>query len=152
MQQFLYTIGLLFLSLILLSSGCTKVKEPEYLGIKSTRLESISFSNAALRVNLEYRNPNKFGVDVKQTNLSIYLNNKFIGLADQPEKTAISAQSTFVFPVVVHFDPFKVLGSAFTALFSKTNEVRVQGSAKVGMKGIYIQLPVNITENVSILK
>lgn len=40
-------------------------------------------------IELEYFNPNNFWLDVKETNLNIYLNDKFIALADQPTKTQI---------------------------------------------------------------
>lgn len=109
-------------------------------------------NKAAIRINLEYYNPNNFGIDVKQTNLSIYLNDKFIGIADQPEKTQIPKMSKFVFPVVAHFDPWKVLGTAFTSLFSKSNKLTVQGSAKLGKGGVYLTIPVTVSENISILQ
>lgn len=133
------------------SAGCNHVKELDYKGIKSTQIKTLNFNNAALQINLEYYNPNKFGVDVKETNLSIYLNDHFIAIADQPERTQIPRESDFVFPVVAHFDPLKILGTAFSSLFSKTNKLTLQGTAKVGKDGIYIKVPVNITENVSLL-
>jgi LEA14-like dessication related protein len=74
------------LFVILQSGGCNNVKELDYIGIQSTSIESINLKNAALRINLEYYNPNKFGIDVKETNLSIYLNDKFVAFADQPER------------------------------------------------------------------
>ncbi len=144
--------SLLTISFVVLQSGsCNNVKELDYIGIQSTAIETISFNNAALRINLEYYNPNKFGIDVKETNLSIYLNDKFVGLADQPEKTQIPKLSNFIFPVVAHFDPFKILGTAFSTLFSKTNKMTLLGTAKLGKGGVYIKVPISITENVSLI-
>jgi len=148
----LFQITMLFALFILLQSGgCNDVKELEYIGIKNTEIQTLGFNNSAIRMNLEYYNPNKFGIDVKETNLSIYLNDKFIGLADQPEKTQVPKLSNFIFPVVAHFDPLKILGTAFTSLFSKTNKVTIQGTAKLGKSGFYIKVPINISENVSLL-
>lgn len=149
-QSFAFA-GILSLVLLLSSAGCSKVKELDYIGIQSTKIESLNLNQAAIRINLEYYNPNSFGIDVKQTNLSIYLNDKFIGYADQPEKTQIPKTAKFVFPVVARFDPWKVLGSAFTSLFSKTNKVTIQGSAKLGKGNFFITVPVNVSEQVSIL-
>ncbi|GBL34873.1 hypothetical protein EMGBS15_04680 [Filimonas sp.] len=140
------------LFVILQSGGCNNVKELDYIGIQSTSIESINLKNAALRINLEYYNPNKFGIDVKETNLSIYLNDKFVALADQPEKTQIPKLSNFTFPVVAHFDPFKILGTAFSSLFSKTSKMTILGTAKLGKGGVYIKVPISITENVSLLR
>lgn len=145
-------LALLFMAFLLLqSAGCTEVKELDYKGIKSTEIQSLGLRNAALRINLEYYNPNKFGLDVKETNLSIYLNDAFVGVADQPEKTQIPKLSTFTFPVVARFDPWKILGTAFQSLFSKKNKLRIEGTAKVGKGVVYIKVPVQITEEVSLL-
>ncbi len=137
--------------IMLQSAGCNKIKELDYIGIQSTEIESINLNNSAIKINLEYYNPNNFGVDVKETNLSIYLNGKFVATADQPVKTEIPKSSKFIFPVVAHFDPFKVLSTAFSSLFSKTSKLSIQGTAKLGKNGVYIKVPVSITENVSLL-
>lgn len=152
MKIILTSITLFVSILFLTSAGCNNVKELEYKGIKNPKLQTLRFNNSAIQMDLEYFNPNNFGLDVKETNLSIYLNDKFVGIADQPSKTQISKNATFLFPVVAHFDPIKVLGTAFKALFSNTNKVTIQGSAKIGKSGVYIKLPVNITENVKLYK
>ena len=146
--RILKTILLSICSLFLLSSGCNDIQELEYKGIDRTEINTFSFSDAAIRINLRYYNPNKFGIDAKETNLSIYLNDKFIGLADQPEKTQIPKKSEFLFPVVAHFNPLNVLGSAFKSIFSSKNKVTLQGSAKLGKGGIYLKVPVQISEEV----
>lgn len=151
MKQTIFISLLLAGCIILQSSGCNNVKELDYKGIQDTKIQSLGFNHSAIRINLQYYNPNKFGLDVKETNLSIYLNDKFVAIADQPEKTQIPRQSDFVFPVVAHFDPLKILGTAFTSLFSKTNKLSIQGTAKLGKGGVYMKVPINITENVSLL-
>jgi LEA14-like dessication related protein len=150
MKSILLFSSFLAIILFLSSAGCNSIKELEYKGIKNPKLQTLSFNNTAIQMDLVYFNPNNFGLDVKETNLNIYLNDKFVGIADQPSKTQIAKNSTFLFPIVTHFDALKVLGTAFKALFSKTNKVTIQGSAKIGKGGIYIKLPVNISENVSL--
>lgn len=138
------------LFILLKSSGCNDVKEIEYKGIKDTQLETLNLNNAAIRIYAEFFNPNNFGVDVKETNLSIYLNDKFISYAEQPSKTQIPKNSSFIFPITAHFDPLKALGFAFKNILSKSVKITVQGSAKVGKSGMYIRVPVNISDNVPI--
>lgn len=143
---------LLFAAFLMLqSAGCNKIKELDYKGIQSTEIQSLGLRNAALRINLAYYNPNTFGVDVKETNLSIYLNDAFVAVADQPEKTTIPRLSNFTFPIVAHFDPWKILGTAFQSLFNKKSKLRIEGTAKVGKGGVYIKVPVQITEEVNLL-
>ncbi|MEZ5046465.1 MAG: LEA type 2 family protein [Chitinophagaceae bacterium] len=143
------SLFILILFLMLSAGGCNDIQEIEYKGIKNSKLEKLDLHNTAIRLNLNYYNPNNFGLDIKETNLSVYLNDKFVGLADQPEKTQIPKQAEFLFPVVAHFDPLKIIGTAITSLFSKTNKVTLQGHAKIGKGGVYIKIPINITENVS---
>lgn len=135
---------------MLQSAGCRQVKELEYKGISKTSLQTLNISNAELLIALDYFNPNSFGLDVKETNLQVYLNDKFIALADQPTKTQIPKNALFTFPVVAHFDPIKVLGFAFANMFSRQVKLTLQGSAKIGKQGVYIKVPLDITENIDI--
>lgn len=149
----LHSLFLSAIFLILQSAGCgNNIKELEYKGIQKTQIRNLSLSNAAIQIDLSYYNPNKFGIDVKETNLSIYLNDKFVALADQPEKTQIPREANFTFPIVAHFDPFKILGTAITSLFSKQNKISIQGTAKLGKSGVFIKVPIAIEEQVSIYK
>ena len=139
------------LFILLQSAGCVNIKELDYLGIKSAQLQTLGLNSSSIRIDIEYYNPNTFGIDVKETNLSIYLNDKFVGLADQPEKTQIPKLSNFLFPVVAHVNPMMIFGTAFSSMFSRTNKLTVQGTAKLGKNGVYIKVPILITENVSLI-
>lgn len=46
------SIFLIAIAFMLQSASCNKVKELEYKGVKSTKLETLSFSKAAIRINL----------------------------------------------------------------------------------------------------
>ena len=143
---------LIAMTLLIASASCNKVQELDYKGIQSTRLESASLSRASLRINLKYFNPNHFGLDVKESDLSIFLNDHFIAVADQPEVVKIPAQADFIFPVVTHFDPVKALGLAFTSIMTNKVKLRIQGSARIGKEGVYMKVPVAINEEIKILE
>lgn len=148
--SFLLFSALSILFFMLQSSGCgTDFKELEYLGIDRSTVKSLSLSRAAIQINLKYHNPNRFGIDVKETNLSIYLNDRFVAVAEQPTKTQIPRESDFIFPVVAYFEPLKVIGPALGSVFNKKNKLGIQGSAKVGKGGVYIRVPVQVSEQVS---
>ncbi|HNB82666.1 MAG TPA: LEA type 2 family protein, partial [Chitinophagaceae bacterium] len=106
-------------ALVLQSASCKNIKELDYKGIQDTQWQALGLKNASILINLKYYNPNSFGIDVKESNLSIYLNDRFLAVADQPSKTQIPRESEFLFPVVAHFDPLKALGAAFTSLLNK---------------------------------
>lgn len=151
MKQLYLIFSLSLLAMLLQSAGCgNDIKELEYKGVTKTELKTLSLSQAAIQVDLKYFNPNRFGIDVKETSLNFYLNDRFVAVADQPNKTQIPRESEFIFPIVAHFDPFKVLGPALTSVFNKKNKIGIQGSAKLGKGGVYIKVPVQIEEQVSI--
>jgi LEA14-like dessication related protein len=143
---------LLLLFLILQSAGCKNIKELDYKGIQNTHIENIGLNNTAIRIDLGYYNPNNFWLDVKETNLSIYLDDTFIGLADQPTKTRIPKNADFTFPVVAHFNPLKIIGNSLGALLKNKGKLGIRGTAKVGKGGIYMKVPIAIEEEVKILK
>jgi LEA14-like dessication related protein len=149
MKSILFITCSLAIISIISAASCNSIKELEYKGIKNPKLQTLSFNNTAIQMDIEYFNPNNFGLDVKETNLNIYLNDQFIGIADQPKKTQIAKKASFLFPIIAHFDPIKAAGTALKALFSKTNKITIQGTAKIGKEGVYIKLPINISENVS---
>ena len=129
-----------------------QVKEIDYIGIAKTEFKSISFTKAEIKFYLEYFNPNKVGIDVKETDLQVYLNDKYIAIAKQLEEIHVPKKSKFIFPVVAYFDPIKALGPSLGAIFSMENKMYIKGSAKVGKGGLFIKVPVEVTDTVSLYK
>lgn len=145
----LFLSSLIGLGMMLTLSGCNSIKDIEYKGIKETKLQSIGISKGTVKVVLEYYNPNKFGLDIKETQLEVYANGKYIGVAENPEKNKVPKQSNFDFPIYVHFNPMKALGMVGLLNASKI-KLRVKGTTKVGKGGVFIRVPVDVTEEVSL--
>lgn len=141
---------LCMLSGLLMAGGCQSIESPIYKGITHTSIQSVSLQEAVLKTDVQYYNPNNVALDIKETSLQIYVNDKYVGIADQPNTTRIPAKADFLFPIITHFNALKILGTAFTALFGKTIQVQIQGHAKIGKGGVFIKIPVNITEKVNV--
>lgn len=129
--------------------GCKSIKDIEYLGIKETKLQNLGLQKGVIKVVLQYHNPNKFGIDLKETQLEVYANGKYIGIAENPEKFNVPKSSNFDFPVFVHFNPLKALALVGLLKADKVN-LRVKGTTKAGKGGIYIRVPVDVTEEVKL--
>lgn len=138
------------LAVVLFSASCSSIKEIEYLGMKDTKLESLSLSSGIVKTILQYNNPNNFGLDIKETNLEVYVNDKYLGIAENPEKMIIPKSSVFDFPIRVHFNPIQVLGIAFKNSMSKEVTLRVKGTAKLGKQGVFMRVPIDVQEKVNI--
>ncbi len=138
-----------FLSLMLITSSCNNIKDIEYIGIKETKLQSIGIQKGTIKVVMQYFNPNKFGIDIKETQLEVYVNDKYIGVADSPERYKIPRNANFDFPIYVHFNPLQALGMASILNASSVN-LKVKGSTKAGKSGVYVRVPIEVTEVVKL--
>ncbi len=139
---------LIILNLFLLT-GCKSIKDIEYLGIKETKLQSIGLKKGTVKVVLHYHNPNKFGLDIKETQLEVYANGMYVGVAENPERNKVPKLANFDFPILVHFNPLKALGIA-ALLKSNKIKLRVKGTTKAGKGGVFIRVPVDVTEEVKL--
>jgi len=129
--------------------GCNSIKDIEYRGIKETKIQSMGISKGTVKVVLQYFNPNKFGLDLKETQLEVYANDKYIGIAENAEKFIVPKLANFDFPIYVHFNPLKAMGMVGLLQADKIN-LRVKGTTKAGKKGIYIRVPIDVKEEVSL--
>ncbi|MBP6455210.1 MAG: LEA type 2 family protein [Chitinophagaceae bacterium] len=136
----------------IIASSCNQIKDLEYKGVGETKMESLQLNNAKMRIVLQYFNPNKFGLDVKETQLEVYGNDTYLGIAEQPEAMSVPANSAFDFPIIINFNPLKAVGSAFKNLTAKTIKLHVKGTAKVGKGGVFVKVPVDVVEDVEVRK
>jgi LEA14-like dessication related protein len=134
--------------IILLSATCKDaIKSPEYLGTEGTKIENLSFGgNSTIRTNLLYENPNNFGINIKETDLKIYIEDIYVADAEQPEALAVKAKSKFTFPIVAKFSAMKLLGNALTMLGKKEFKYKIDGTAKIGKGGVFIKVPVKVSD------
>lgn len=141
---------LCFLCLTLSALSCNSIKEIEYIGIKETKIESIGLQKGVVKTVMRYYNPNNFGLDIKETNLEVYANGNFLGTAENAERYAVPKKDTFDFPIFVHFNPIKMLSLVAMNTSLKKVKLNVKGTAKVGKKGVFIRVPIDVIEDVVI--
>jgi len=147
-----YFLFLVTLPFFLLSSTCSKVKELEYIAMKNTKLEKIAIHSGKINLDLEYYNPNNFGVDIKETFMEVYIDDNYLGVAEQKVKLKVPKQSNFLFPITIQFDPMKSLGLFAKTYLTKKNSIklRIKGTTRIGKKGVYIKVPFNVEDNVEL--
>ena len=134
---------------VLLCSACNTIKDIEYKGIKESKLQSLGIQKGTVKLVLQYYNPNKFGIQVKETQLEVYANDKYVGIAENPEECSVPKDAIFDFPIYVHFNPLKAIG--LVSLLNAPNvNIRVKGTAKAGKGGVWVRVPVDVTEQVNL--
>ncbi len=146
-SAFKLSFGLLAMFLILTASNCKQsIKAPEYIGSKNLKLDALSLTGGAVKLDLEFNNPNSFGISVKETNVKVYIEDDYIADAVQGNEIKVEANKQFLFPLVAKFNPTALLPKAMKWGLKKELRYKVNGTAKVGKGGVYIKVPVAISD------
>lgn len=134
-----YTIFLL-LSLTLLS--CTETKEPEFRQIRNFGLRSLTNTGARIGFEVEYYNPNGFGVNVKEAVADISLNNIPAGRFLQDSLVNVKAKSHFSIPFTGEIALKDAMKLDLRKLASEEVLLKADGTVKLGKAGVYISKPI----------
>src|SRR5688572_11025625 len=84
--------------LILAFTSCSAPKALVYTDYKNFEIESFGFTNSQVKLDLEYFNPNSFGLQLKRTELDIFINNNFLGHSYSDTLINIPRRDTFLLP------------------------------------------------------
>ncbi len=136
------TIGIIC-SLTLLLSGCATPKPIEYKDYQNFKIQKIGASSSTVSMELVYYNPNQMGLQLKRTELDIYLDNTLLGHTSQEMQITIPRKSNFVIPIKVNVDMKNIWKNALNSLLSKEILVKVKGSVKVGKANVFMNFPIN---------
>jgi LEA14-like dessication related protein len=93
-----------------------------------------------------FNNPNAFGLQVKDADLKIFINDTYIADAAQPTGINIGANSNFRLPVQANFEVAKILGQALNVLSSRSVNWRINGSIRVGKADLFVRIPVSVSD------
>lgn len=132
-----------FVILTLLLSSCSTPKELEYRDFKNFTINKVGFASSTAKMDMIYYNPNNFQLQLKKTDLDIYINGVFLGHSTQEYQITIPKKDQFIIPVVLIVDMKNLLKNSLTALLNKQVMVKVTGSVRVGKANLFMNIPVN---------
>lgn len=127
----------------LLLVSCSTPKELEYRDFKNFTINKVGFASSTAKMDMIYYNPNNFGLQLKKTDLDIYINGVFLGHSTQEYQVTIPKKDQFVIPVVLVVDMKNLLKNGLTALLNKQVMLKVTGSVRVGKANLFMNIPVN---------
>ncbi len=133
---------LLFALLPILLISCSTPKELEYRDFKNFTVEKVGFAATAIKMDLVYYNPNNFGLQLKSTDLDIFLDNNYLGHTIQEELVSIPKREEFTVPIKIDVDMKNFLKNGFLTLLSNEVTLKVTGSVKVGKGSLFKTFPV----------
>lgn len=129
-----------FLFLVLIT-GCTRIKEPQFRRVENFHLKNFGLQQATIAFNVVYFNPNNFGVTVKEAAANVYLDSVYWGKFVQDSTIGVKRNSEFSIPLSGAVSLQKVLDLNLQELSQRDILIRANGNVKVGKAGIFITKP-----------
>lgn len=133
-------LALLLLPVLLLTS-CANPKDLVYQDVKNFRLMELSMK-PKVGMDVQFFNPNKFGMTMKDADIDLYLNGKLVGKAKLAETYNVPANDTFLLPVNLTADLQQILPNAMAILANNSVDVELKGYVKAG-RGVFVNIPIN---------
>ncbi|MDQ6756464.1 MAG: hypothetical protein M3004_05975, partial [Bacteroidota bacterium] len=59
--------------------ACSPPRDLEYRDYKNLHVDKMGFGASTVTLDLQYYNPNNFGLQLRKTDLDIFINNNFLG-------------------------------------------------------------------------
>lgn len=128
---------------VLMIAGCSSPKELEYQDYKNFHLENLGYNASRVTLDLQYYNPNNFGLQLRRTELDIYINNNFLGHSASDNLINIPRRDTFLLPIKFDMDMKNALKNAWNTMIGNEVTVKVTGRIKLGKANVFMSMPVN---------
>ena len=132
-----------FMLMILVVTSCRAPKDLEYRDFRNLRVQQLGFASSTIKVDLLYYNPNNFGLQLKDTDLDVYLDSNYLGHSAQEYQITIPRRAEFTLPFEVNVDMKNMLKNALSTILNKDVWVKVTGTVRLGKANIFKTFPVH---------
>ena len=138
---------LIFMAITLLPEWACKsaLKEPDFVGAKNFTIGKFGLQESYIGMDLFYFNPNGFKLQLKNADLDVYLENRFVGKTLLDTLLDIPLKDTFSIPVKMSVNMKNLFPNLLTLALKEEVEVKMEGTAKVSKSGITMNIPVHYT-------
>ena len=138
------SVATLVICIILLAliTSCSAPKELEYREFRNFTVQKIGFSTTAVKMDMIYFNPNNFGLQLKRTELDIFVNGVLLGHSSQDYQVTIPKKEQFIIPITMDVDMKNLIKNSLVSFFNKEVTVKATGSIKVGKANVFMSFPI----------
>ena len=128
----------------LLAVSWAKPTGLNYLGVKNFNVMKFGLNESTVGADAEFYNPNKFPVTMKGGSVDVYVNNNFFGKTSIDSTIQVPKKDTFLLPVVLKVDMTSTAMQLIQTLATGSDSVKIKldGSAKIGRSGLFINYPI----------
>ncbi len=110
---------------------------------KNFKIERIGFGSSAVTLDLEYFNPNNFGLQLRRTELDIFLNGTYLGKSISDTMINIPGRDTFTLPIKFAVDMKNLFKNAWSAIAGNEVLVKVNGRISIGKANVFMSMPID---------
>lgn len=126
---------------VVVFASCANPKDLIYRDVKNFSVSQISLT-PEIGMDVEFYNPNSYGMTMKDADLNLYINDNLVGHATMKDKFQVPAADTFLLPVKLSADLTGVLKNALQVMSNKEVNVKLHGTVKAG-RGILVPIRIN---------
>jgi LEA14-like dessication related protein len=123
--------------------SCSSPKALVYNTYRNLSIEKLGFSNSEVNLGLEYYNPNNFGLQLRRSELDIFINNNFLGHSSTDTSINIPRRDTFLLPIKFVVNMQNLFKNAVNTFAKNEVLIKVTGKLKVGKANVFMSMPVN---------
>lgn len=129
--------------LLIVFMSCTTPKALEYKSYSNFSVENLGFDKSTIKLDLEYYNPNNFGMQLRNTDLDIFINGTLFGHSSTDTLIPIPRKDTFNIPIKFVVNMQSVYKNALNTLLGKQVLLKVSGKVKVGKANVFMYFPID---------
>lgn len=130
------------LGCVLAIMSCSPPRALEYRTFHNLSVKSLGFDKSTISLDLEYYNSNNFGLQLKQTDLDVYVDGNLLGHSLTDTLVSIPRNSTFIIPVKFDVNMKNAFKNALSTLMGKEVLIRLSGKIKAGKGKVFMSIPV----------
>lgn len=132
-----------FVIVIFSAISCSKPIQPKYLGYQNLRLGRVGAKNNVLMSDIKFYNPNKYALSVKEAEMDVYFNDRLLGHTSMSNTVSLPPLDTTFVPFVIEASVMDILANTAQIYLNPNVRIKVQGNAKAGRGGIFVNIPIN---------
>jgi LEA14-like dessication related protein len=132
-----------WIALVVVIMSCRSPKALEYITYRNFSIANLGYDNSTVKLDLEYYNPNNFGMQLRNTDLDIFINGTLFGHSSTDTLIPIGKKDTFNIPIKFVVNMQSVYKNALNTLLGKEVLLKVTGKVKVGKANVFMYFPVN---------
>lgn len=135
-----------WIALIIVTSAfmaCATPKALEYKTFHNFKINQLGFSSSSIGFDLEYFNPNNFGLQLKKTELDIFIDGNLLGHSITDSLIQIKKKSAVIIPVKFDVNMQNAFKNAWSTLSGKEVLLKLTGKVKMGKGNVFMSFPVN---------